>query len=72
MSRELTEKLLLGVEADRSGADTIDGDGSTSLGVGSIYRMKAPFRLLASGGPTFEDGNATAGYHFFAALGLDF
>jgi hypothetical protein len=28
-------------------------------------------RLLASGGPTFDDGGGE-GFHAFAALGLDF
>jgi hypothetical protein len=56
----------------RQGADTVGGNGSTSLGIGAIYQMKAPFRLLASGGPTFEDGGGAAGFHAFLALGLDF
>jgi hypothetical protein len=72
VSRQFTEELLIGIEADRSGADTIGGSASTSLGVGAICQLKAPFRLLASGAPTFEDGGGSAGFHFFVALGLDF
>jgi hypothetical protein len=72
VTNQIGERLLLGVEADWQGADTIGGKGATSLGVGLIYRLKAPFRLLASGGPTFEDGGGPAGYHGFVALGLDF
>jgi hypothetical protein len=72
LSRQFTENLLVGIEADRQGADTVGGNGSTSLGTGIIYQLKAPFRLLASGGPTFEDGGGPAGFHFFMALGLDF
>ncbi len=71
ISRQFSDKLLLGIEADRSGADTVGGKGSTSLGIGAIYQLKAPFRLLASGGPTFADGGGAAGFHFFIALGLD-
>ncbi len=71
VSREVTEQLLIGLEADRSGADTIGGNGSTSFGIGTIYRLNVPFRLLASGGPAFDDGGGQAGFHFFAALGLD-
>jgi hypothetical protein len=71
VSHEVTDRLLIGLEADRSGADTIGGNGSTSLGIGTIYRLKAPFRLLGSGGPTFDDGGGPAGFHFFVALGLD-
>ena len=71
VSHEVTDRLLMGLEADRAGAETIGGHGSTSLGIGTIYRLKAPFRLLASGGPTFDDGGGPAGFHFFVALGLD-
>ena len=72
VSRQFGERLVLGIEADRQGADTIDGSGSTSLGIGAIYQMKKPFRLLASGGPTFSDAGGKAGFHAFLALGLDF
>lgn len=72
VSRQVTSRLLIGFEADRQGADMIHGNGSTSLGLGVIYQLKAPFRLLASGGPTFEDGGGAAGFHTFVALGLDF
>ena len=63
---------MLGVEADRQGADTVGGSATTSLGLGAIYQLNTPFRLLASGGPTFEDGGGAAGFHAFVALGMDF
>lgn len=72
VTRHLGQHLLLGVEADRQGADTVDGSASTSLGMGAIYELGAPLRLLASGGPTFEDRGGAAGFHAFLALGLDF
>jgi len=72
VTRRFGERLLLGGEADRQGADTIGGRASTSLGLGGIYQLKAPFRLLASGGPTFEDHGGPTGFHAFLALGLDF
>lgn len=71
VTHQLTRRLLLGVEATRQGADAANGAGSTRLGVGGIYQLGAPFRLLASGGPTFEDGRPGAGFHAFLALGLD-
>jgi hypothetical protein len=71
-TNQLSERLLLGIEADRHGADTVGGSGSTSLGVGAIYDLKPPLRLLASGGPTFDDVGGTARFHAFVALGLDF
>jgi len=71
VTRQLGESLLLGVEADRQGRDTVDGRAATSLGLGAIIDLPGPLRLLASGGPSFEDGGAE-GFHAFAALGLDF
>ena len=72
VSRQVTKALLIGVEADRQGADTTDGHASTSLGLGAILQLKAPFRILGSAGPTFVDGQASAGFHVFVALGIDF
>jgi hypothetical protein len=71
VTRQLGKRLLLGVEADRQGPDTVDGRASTSLGAGGIVELGGPFRLLASGGPTWTDGGGS-GFHAFAALGLDF
>jgi len=71
LTRRFGERLLLGIEADRQGPDVVGGRASTSLGAGMIYDLPGPFRLLASGGPTFEDGGAH-GFHSFVALGLDF
>jgi hypothetical protein len=72
VTREIGSKALIGVEIDRQGPDTIDGRASTSLGAGTIVRIGGPFRFLASGGPTFEDGGGKAGFHAFVALGEDF
>ena len=72
VTHTFSKRLLVGLEADRQGADTVTGGGSTSLGVGAILQLRAPFRLLGSGGPTFVDGERSAGFHAFVALGLDF
>jgi hypothetical protein len=71
LARKLGERLLVGVEADRQGSGSVGGRASTSLGLGAICDLPGPFRLLASGGPTFDDGGGS-GFHAFAALGLDF
>jgi hypothetical protein len=71
LTRQFGKRLLVGVEADRQGADTVGGSPSTSLGVGAIYDLPGPLRLLASGGPTFEDRGGR-GFHSFIALGIDF
>ena len=72
VSRQVTKRLLVGLEADRKGTDSDGGSASTSLGLGMIWQLKKPFRLLASGGPTFEDAGGAASFHAFIALGLDF
>ena len=72
VSRQVSSKLRIGIEANRQGADTAEGNASTSLGLAAIYQLKAPFRVLASGGPRFEDSGGAAGFHAFFALGLDF
>jgi len=72
VTRSLGKLLLLGVEVDRQGADSTGGSGSTSLGMGAIYQLKAPLRLLALAGPTFEDAKEDAGFHVFVAMGVDF
>ena len=72
LSRQVTERLLVGAEIDRQGADTTDGRASTRLGLGAILKLKAPLRLLGSAGPTFFDGRSPSGFHAFLALGVDF
>ena len=71
VTRQFGDRLLVGLEADRQGADNLAGSASTSLGIGAIYDLPGPLRLLASGGPTFDD-EGRKGFHAFAALGLDF
>lgn len=72
VAREVSDTLLIGIEADRQGADEVGGRASTSLGVGAILKLPKPFRLLASGGPTFSDAGGAASFHGFLAMGLDF
>jgi hypothetical protein len=72
VSRTVSQRLLVGIEADRQGADTRDGAAETSLGVGAILRLTPTIRLLASAGPTFVDGQSSTLFHVFVAMGLDF
>ena len=72
LSHQVTGGLLLGAEVDRKSADTQEGHGSTSLGLGAIVKLGGPLRLLASAGPTFDDGETAAGYHAYLALGWDY
>jgi hypothetical protein len=72
VTRQIDDRLLLGAEAYRQQAAAVGERGSTSLGLGVIYELKAPLSLLLSGGPTFEDHAHTPGFHAYAALGLEF
>ncbi len=72
LSRQIGSRLTVGIEIDRHGADTIGGSPATSLGIGSIYHLGGNLRLLASGGPIFDDNGGPAGYHGFLALGIDY
>ena len=65
------ERVLIGIEADRQGPEAVGARATTRLALGAIYDLPGPLRLLASGGPTLEDGGGK-GYHTFAAVGLDF
>lgn len=71
ITRQLDERLVIGVEADLQGADTVGGQAVTNLGLGVIYRLRGPWRLLASGGPSLGGDRGKAGFHTFLALGLD-
>lgn len=72
VTRQFSPDLLVGIEADRQGPDAIGGRATTSLGLGAIVQLPSPFRLVASGGPTFSDGPGAAGFHAFLALAADF
>lgn len=71
VTRSYGDQFLVGVEADRQGADTDHGSGQTSLGVGVIYRLPGHYQLLGSAGPTFDDAGGSVGFHAYIALGLD-
>ena len=71
VTHQFGDKLLVGLEADRQGSNTAAGSASTSLGIGAIYDLPGPLRLLLSGGPTFADEGGK-GFHAFTALGFDF
>ena len=71
LARQLSKRLLVGVEVDRQGPDASDSRSATSIGIGVIRALGGPFRLLASGGPTFVDGQHALAFHGFVALGID-
>lgn len=72
LNRQVSDRLVLGVEANRRGPDSDDGRAATSVGLAAILKLKAPLSLLGSVGPTYLDGGGTPGFHAFAALGVNF
>jgi hypothetical protein len=69
---QASDRLAIGGEVTREGPVELGERATTGLGIGIIYRIKAPFSLLMRGGPTFVDGGGAARYHLYAALGLNF
>ncbi|HEX4694326.1 transporter [Sphingomonas sp.] len=71
VTREVSSRLSLGVEATHRGPDAFGGRPTTTLGVGGVWRLKGPLALLASAGPSFA-GRGGDKYHAYVALGLNF
>jgi hypothetical protein len=71
VTRELRDGLSLGVEAFRQGSDSIGARAATRLGIGGSVHLRGPLSLIASGGPTIEDGGATH-WRGYVALALGF
>ena len=70
LTHDLNDKVSVGAEATRQGADTDGGTAQTRAGVGSIVKLGDHYAFLFSGGPTWADHQT--GYHLYAALGLNF
>jgi hypothetical protein len=70
LTHDLDGHVSVGAEATRQGPDVVGGTAQTRAGVGSIIKLDDHYALLLSGGPTWADHET--GYHFYAALGLNF
>jgi hypothetical protein len=71
VTREIGDGLTLGVEALRQGPDNVDARAATLLGLGGSVHLKGLLSLIASGGPTFEDGGDTR-WRGYVALALNY
>lgn len=69
-TQDVSKTVSLGAEVIRQGPDMVGDTAQTRAGVGSIVQLSSHYALLFSGGPTWADHRT--GYHFYAALGLDF
>jgi hypothetical protein len=70
VSRDFGGGRSAGVELFHHGPDAVDATSETDFGGGAIIPIGGPARILFSGGPAFTDHRT--GYHFYAALGLNF
>ncbi len=64
------DKVSVGAEVAWQSPDTVGGTAQTRAGLGTIIKFTDHDALLLSGGPTWADHQR--GYHFYAALGLNF
>ena len=69
-THDVSKQVSLGAELTEQGPDTVGPTAQRRAGVGGIVKLGGPSSLLFSGGPTWA--NHQAGYHFYAALGLNF
>ena len=72
LTREVSPRLSLGIEATAEGPAAIGERGKATLGVGGSYRLHGPFALLFSAGPGFERGSNATQLHAYAALAMNF
>lgn len=72
LTRTVTDRFSLGIEGIRSGSDSVGSRAVTTFGFGGIRKIGGPFAILASAGPTIEDGGGAWRYHAYLALGVNF
>jgi hypothetical protein len=70
LTHDLNKRMSLGGEVAWQQPDKVGGTNQTRAGAGAIVKLSDHYALLFSGGPTWADHRT--GYHFYAALGLDF
>lgn len=71
VTRAIGKRLAVGAEATHHGRDADDAPAVTTLGLGASYRLRGPFSLLVSAGPSFS-GRGGERYHAYAALLIAF
>jgi len=69
-THDVSKRVSVGAEITHQGPDTAGATAQTRAGAGGIVKLTDHYALLFSGGPTWAD--RMIGYHFYAALGLNF
>lgn len=70
VTHDIDKNLSVGAEIAWQQPDTVGGSNQTRAGIGSIIKLSDHYALLFSAGPNWIEHQT--GYHFYAALGLDF
>ena len=70
VTHDVSKSISVGGEIAWQQPDTTGGTNQIRAGLGSIAKLSEHYALLLSGGPTWADHRT--GYHFYAAIGLDF
>lgn len=72
LTRQVADRLQIGVEIHHESADTKDGKPSTGLGLGATYDLDDNFHVMASVGPGIQNPSETGRVSWYAALLLTF
>lgn len=72
LTRQVTERLNLGVEVTHRTRDADDGRAFSGVNLGVVYKMTDHWSLLASGGPGVQNARSEGRYDFYVALKADY
>jgi hypothetical protein len=72
VSRQVTKRLMLGVEAYHRGADSLGGKAYTALNFGGAWKATEHWSVLASTGPGVENARSEGQYGFYLSLKADY
>lgn len=72
VTRQVSPRLVMGLEATAEGATEPDAAGVWALSIGSSWKLGGPFSLLMRAGPQFAFGTGHASASIYAALAANF
>lgn len=72
LTRQVADRLQIGVDIHHETADTKDGRASTGLGLGATYDLDDNFHLMASARPGIQNPSETGRVSWYTALLLTF
>lgn len=72
VTRQISERLSLGIEIAHRGPESIGGQNYTALNAGGIYKLGGPFALLVSGGPGIANAAEGGRFNAYAGLAINF